>query len=65
VHKNDTPGPAECLVPFDGLEANALFNSRPGKPVPAQPEHALARFARECWDMAGGGQAVLVDWGRV
>jgi len=52
-------------VPIDDLDINTIFHSKIGCPVPPKGNHALADYARECWDAVGGGQFVFVDWRKV
>jgi chemotaxis signal transduction protein len=49
-------------IAIDDLDVNAIFYSRPGRPVEAKKTHAFNQYARECWDVAGDEQVVFADW---
>jgi len=49
-------------IPIDDMDVNAIFYSRIGCAVPPKKGHALADYARECWDALGGEQFIFADW---
>jgi len=49
-------------VPADDIEIGLLEFSPKGRPHQAAAGHAFADFARECWALTGGEQAIFVDW---
>jgi hypothetical protein len=52
-------------APVDELDTDVIFYSPAGKSVPLEKGHIPDGFARDCWDAAGGGQYVFIDWGKL
>jgi hypothetical protein len=52
-------------VPIDDLGMRMLYYTRVGRSVAPKPAHPFAAYARDCWDMVGGDQAVFADWNKL
>lgn len=49
-------------VPIDDLDVGFIEFTRIGRSAEVKAGHGFHGYARECWDLLGGEQAVFVDW---